>query len=78
MDSLLLISGAFAGYRRQALVEVGGFDADCLVQDYELIHRLKRYGAIEGLDWTTAVLGSALARTEAPATLGAFLRQRRR
>jgi len=78
MDSLLLISGAFAGYRRQALVEVGGFDADCLVEDYELIHRLKRYGAIEGLDWTTAVLGSALARTEAPATLGAFLRQRRR
>jgi len=38
MDSLLLISGAFAGYRRQALVEVGGFDADCLVEDYELIH----------------------------------------
>ena len=78
MDSLLLISGAFAGFRRAALIEVGGFDSDCLVEDYELIHRLKRHGARGGRGWTTAVLGSARARTEAPATLGAFLRQRRR
>jgi cellulose synthase/poly-beta-1,6-N-acetylglucosamine synthase-like glycosyltransferase len=78
MDSLLLISGAFAGFRRAALVEVGGFDSDCLVEDYELIHRLKRHGTLGGRGWTTAVLGSARARTEAPASLGAFLRQRRR
>ena len=57
---------------------MGGFDPDCLVEDYELIHRLKRHGALGGRGWTTAVLGSARARTEAPATLGAFLRQRRR
>ncbi|MGI3900757.1 MAG: glycosyltransferase family 2 protein [Janthinobacterium lividum] len=78
MDSLLLISGAFAGFRRAPLIEVGGFDLDCLVEDYELIHRLKRHGILTGRPWTTAVLGSARARTEAPATLGAFLRQRRR
>ncbi len=78
MDSLLLISGAFAGFRRSALVEVGGFDAACLVEDYELIHRLKRHGVLTGRGWTTAVLGGAQARTEAPATLGAFMRQRRR
>ena len=78
MDSLLLISGAFAGFRRAALVDVGGFDTDCLVEDYELIHRLKRHAALTGRAWTTAVLGSARARTEAPATVGAFLRQRRR
>ncbi len=77
-DSLLLVSGAFASFRREALVAVGGFDAQCLVEDYELIHRLRRYSIERGLGWDVRVVGDAHAHTEAPATLGAFLRQRRR
>ncbi|MPW15560.1 glycosyltransferase [Paraburkholderia sp. CNPSo 3157] len=77
-DSLLLVSGAFASFRRDALVAVGGFDAQCLVEDYELIHRLRRYSVDRGLGWDVRVVGDAHAQTEAPATLGAFLRQRRR
>ncbi|HEY4804124.1 MAG TPA: glycosyltransferase family 2 protein [Paraburkholderia sp.] len=77
-DSLLLVSGAFAGFRRDAVMAVGGFDANCLVEDYELIHRLRRYSAREGLGWDVRVLGAARARTDAPGTLASFLRQRRR
>jgi cellulose synthase/poly-beta-1,6-N-acetylglucosamine synthase-like glycosyltransferase len=77
-DSLVLISGAFAGFRTAAVIEVGGFDPDCLVEDYELIHRLKRFGSNQHRSWRTAVVGGARAQTEAPSTPMAFLRQRRR
>ena len=78
LNSLLLISGAFAAFRREAVVAVGGFDPDCMVEDYELIHRLHRHAVDHGRDWTVRVVGGALARTDAPASPLAFLRQRRR
>ena len=43
VDCLQLISGAFAGFRRVPVIAVGGFDEACLVEDYELVHRLRRY-----------------------------------
>ncbi|MGH8158811.1 MAG: glycosyltransferase family 2 protein [Rhodanobacter sp.] len=75
---LLLISGAFACFRREAVLMVGGFDPDCLVEDYELIHRLRRYSCDRDLGWDVRVIGGAKARTDAPSTLPGFLRQRRR
>ncbi len=78
VGGLLLISGAFACYRRRALLAVGGFDPDCLVEDYELTHRLRDHAGRRGEVWQTGVVGSARARTDAPSTAGSFLRQRRR
>jgi cellulose synthase/poly-beta-1,6-N-acetylglucosamine synthase-like glycosyltransferase len=78
MNSLLLISGALAGFRLDAVLSVGGFDPDCMVEDYELIHRLRRYGYDHQLEWHTSVLGGALGQTSAPSTIVSFLRQRRR
>jgi cellulose synthase/poly-beta-1,6-N-acetylglucosamine synthase-like glycosyltransferase len=77
-NALLLISGAFAGFRRDAVLTVGGFDPDCLVEDYELIHRLRRYGYDNNLNWHSTVIGGARGKTSAPATIPSFLRQRRR
>ena len=78
VDCLQLISGAFAGFRRAPVIEVGGFDDVCLVEDYELVHRMRRYAGEHGLTWRFRVVGGAQARTEAPGSTVAFLRQRRR
>ncbi|OQW55213.1 MAG: hypothetical protein A4S14_13275 [Proteobacteria bacterium SG_bin9] len=77
-DALLLVSGAFAGYRREPLLAVGGFDPLSRVEDYELIHRLHRHSYRHGLDWQVRVFSEAHAETDAPATLRQFLRQRSR
>jgi glycosyltransferase involved in cell wall biosynthesis len=78
LDGLLLISGAFAGFRTQAVRDVGGFDTDCLVEDYELIHRMHRHAESHALPWRIRVIGAAQAHTDAPSSVAAFLRQRRR
>ena len=78
LDALLLISGAFAAFRRAPLMAVGGFDPASFVEDYELIHRLQRQTRDDGLAWRVRILADAHATTSAPGRVGAFLRQRRR
>jgi cellulose synthase/poly-beta-1,6-N-acetylglucosamine synthase-like glycosyltransferase/cytochrome b561 len=77
-NALLLVSGAFACFRRDAVNRVGGFDTRSWVEDYELIHRLHRFSSERRLGWRVGVIPEAVASTDAPGTLGAFLKQRRR
>lgn len=76
--TLVLVSGAFAAYRRSSLVAVGGFDATSRVEDYEVMFRLQRASLDAGHPLSVAVLGDARAVTDAPASARAFLRQRTR
>ena len=77
-QTLVLVSGAFAAFRRAPLIEVGGFDPDCMVEDYELLFRLHRLAGDTGRAISVRVLAGARATTDAPARLGNFLSQRRR
>ena len=77
-DTLVLISGAFAAFRRARLEAVGGFDPGSLVEDYELMFRLHRKSLEAGAPLKARVVGEARASTDAPARPAIFLRQRTR
>lgn len=78
-SSLVLVSGAFAAFRLDALRAVGGFDATSLVEDYEVIYRLHDQAVRAGCGPAlTTVIGTARAVTDVPVGLRAFARQRRR
>jgi cellulose synthase/poly-beta-1,6-N-acetylglucosamine synthase-like glycosyltransferase len=77
-DMLLLISGAFAAYRRTTLAASGGFDTASWVEDYELTHRIYRNAYDRGERVRVQTLRGARATTDAPAAVPTFLNQRRR
>jgi cellulose synthase/poly-beta-1,6-N-acetylglucosamine synthase-like glycosyltransferase len=77
-DMLLLISGAFAAYRRKVLEAAGGFDTTSWVEDYELTHRIYRDAFDGGQRITVKTLSGARGTTDAPAAVPTFLNQRRR
>ncbi len=77
-DMLLLISGAFAAYRRSVLESAGGFDTTSWVEDYELTHRIYREAYDSGHVVTVKTLAEARGTTDAPASIETFLNQRRR
>jgi cellulose synthase/poly-beta-1,6-N-acetylglucosamine synthase-like glycosyltransferase len=77
-DMLLLISGAFAAYRRNVLAAAGGFDTTSWVEDYELTHRIYHDSFNAGHSVRVKTLSGARGTTDAPATVAMFLNQRRR
>jgi cellulose synthase/poly-beta-1,6-N-acetylglucosamine synthase-like glycosyltransferase len=77
-DMLLLISGAFAAYRRSVLEAAGGFDTTSWVEDYELTHRIYRDTYNSGNAITVKTLSKAQGTTDCPASVKNFLNQRRR
>jgi cellulose synthase/poly-beta-1,6-N-acetylglucosamine synthase-like glycosyltransferase len=77
-DTLVLVSGAFAAFRREQLAAVGGFDPACRVEDYELMFRLHRHSLERGRPLRVRVISEARAVTDAPGRPLHFLRQRTR
>lgn len=67
-----VISGAIGAFRRDKLMEIGGYSEDTIVEDMDVtISLLEKGGAIE-------YNGNAVAYTEAPETIKDFIKQRHR
>ena len=75
---LIIISGAFGLFRRDALVAAGGYDATCVGEDAELVLRLYRSRADLGLPCRISFFPDPICWTEAPSTMRTLARQRDR
>ena len=69
-NGIIVVPGAIGAWRRDAVRQVGGYEEDTLAEDADLTLKLQRAG------WHILYEPAAFARTEAPQTLGLFLRQR--
>ena len=78
MNSLLLISGAFGLFRRDSLIEAGGFEVGSLAEDLELVIRLHRISREKKRDYKIVFVPTPVCWTEVPDSLKNLRVQRRR
>jgi cellulose synthase/poly-beta-1,6-N-acetylglucosamine synthase-like glycosyltransferase/FtsZ-interacting cell division protein YlmF len=78
LRTLLIISGAFGVFRRDVLVEVGGYRTDTVGEDLELIVRLHRHMSDHDRPYRIEFIPDPVCWTEAPERLRVLARQRTR
>jgi cellulose synthase/poly-beta-1,6-N-acetylglucosamine synthase-like glycosyltransferase len=75
-NALLIISGAFGLFRRQSVIDVGGYRASSIGEDMELIVRLHRCLSASKTPYKIAYVGRPVCWTEAPENLSVLKSQR--
>jgi cellulose synthase/poly-beta-1,6-N-acetylglucosamine synthase-like glycosyltransferase len=78
MNSLLLISGAFGLFRRDSVIEAGGFELGSLAEDLELVIRLHRISREKKRPYKIVFVPTPVCWTEVPDSWKNLKVQRRR
>lgn len=78
LDMLTLISGAFGIFKRDVVVEVGGYRHDTVGEDLELVMRIHRHMREQRRAYRIGFVPEVVCWTEAPETLEGLRNQRSR
>ncbi|HEU4725722.1 MAG TPA: glycosyltransferase [Candidatus Eisenbacteria bacterium] len=78
MNNLLLLSGVFSLFRKDAVIEVGGYRSDVVTEDMELVVRLHHRMRTQRRPYSIVFLPDPICWTEVPESVGALGRQRNR
>lgn len=78
LGMLLIISGAFGLFRRDAVIEAGGYDTSTVGEDAELVLRLHRHYREQGKPCRITFFPDPICWTEVPGDLRTLVRQRDR
>lgn len=74
----LIISGAFGLFKKDAVIQVGGYQVGCIGEDMELIMKLHAYYLAHAIPYRIKYTHDAVCWTQAPEKLQDFIKQRRR
>jgi cellulose synthase/poly-beta-1,6-N-acetylglucosamine synthase-like glycosyltransferase len=78
MNSLMLISGAFGLFKRQAVIDAGGFWTSTVGEDMELVIRLHRHKGPNGRHPRIVFVPEPVCWTQVPEKMSVLKRQRNR
>ena len=76
--ALIIISGAFGLFKRQAVLDVGGYSHGTVGEDMELVVKIHKYYRERKEDYRVVFVPEPVCWTEAPETLKVLGRQRAR
>ena len=74
----LIISGAYGLFKKEAVINAGGYHTGCMGEDMELIMKLHAYYRSNQLHYQIKYAYDAVCWTQAPERLGDLIKQRRR
>ena len=74
----LIVSGAFAMFHRETVIEAGGFDLTTVTEDMELVIRLQRWARDHHRRVGVLFTSDPVCWAQCPATFSMLARQRRR
>lgn len=77
-NMLTIISGAFGVFRRDVILSVGGFRAEAIGEDFDLVARIHRKMLEEKRDYRITFVPDPVCWTEVPPTAKSLARQRAR
>jgi len=78
LRSMFIVSGAFGVFRKDLVVEAGGFRTGTVGEDFELVVRLHRHLREQGKPYRIVLVPDPICWTEVPEDRGTLKRQRNR
>lgn len=74
----LIISGAFGLFKKDVVIQAGGYDSKTMGEDMELVVKLHEYCRANSMDYKICYATDAICWTQAPEKLGDLKKQRKR
>ena len=78
INGILIISGAFSCFKRDAVVEIGGYRQGSIGEDMEIVMRLHKYFRLKNPATKITFIPDPICWTEAPESIKILMRQRTR